>query len=84
MVLFLLEKIRGNREIIIESKFGDVRNTWLNFQVKFLYKNDFVEQVYLCLMEQLPDDILRIKGQLLFNSIWLMRFKKYTVCKGEN
>jgi DNA-directed RNA polymerase subunit beta' len=28
-----------------------------------------------------PDDILRIKGQLLFNSIWLMRFKKYTVCK---
>jgi DNA-directed RNA polymerase subunit beta' len=24
-VLFFLEKSRGNREIIIESKFGDVR-----------------------------------------------------------
>jgi DNA-directed RNA polymerase subunit beta' len=48
MVLFLLEKSRGNREIIIESKFGDVRKYLVKLSSQILVQeNDFVELVYL-------------------------------------
>jgi DNA-directed RNA polymerase subunit beta' len=29
-----------------------------------------------------PDDILRIQGPRC-STVWLMKFKKYTVCKGK-
>jgi DNA-directed RNA polymerase subunit beta' len=41
MVLFLGKIKRGNREIIIESKFGDVRVSKLSSQI-LVQENDFV------------------------------------------
>jgi DNA-directed RNA polymerase subunit beta' len=63
---------RGNREIIIESKFGDIRKYLVKLSSQILVQeNDFVRAgVPLSDGAITPEDILRIKGQLLFNSIW--------------
>jgi DNA-directed RNA polymerase subunit beta' len=40
-----LEKSKGNREIVIESKFGDVRKYLVKLSSQILVQeNDFVEQ----------------------------------------
>jgi DNA-directed RNA polymerase subunit beta' len=72
MVLFLLEKLKEVTEIIIESKFGDIRKYLVKLSSQILVQeNDFVRAgVPLSDGAITPEDILRIKGQLLFNSIW--------------
>jgi DNA-directed RNA polymerase subunit beta' len=45
---------RGNREIVIESKFGDVRKYLVKLSSQILFKKmTSLELVYLYLMEQL-------------------------------
>jgi DNA-directed RNA polymerase subunit beta' len=46
-----------------------LENTWLNYQI-LVQENDFVRGVPLSDGAITPDDILRIKDQQLFNSIW--------------
>jgi DNA-directed RNA polymerase subunit beta' len=55
---------RGNREIIIESKFGDVRKYLVKLSSQILVQeNDFVRAgVPLSDGAITPEDILRIKG----------------------
>jgi DNA-directed RNA polymerase subunit beta' len=74
---------RGNREIIIESKFGDVRKYLVKLSSQILVQeNDFVRAgVPLSDGAITPEDILRIKGPAVQQYL-VMRFKKYTVYKG--
>jgi DNA-directed RNA polymerase subunit beta' len=76
MVLFLFGKIkRGNREIIIESKFGDVRKYLVKLSSQILVQeNDFVRAGVPLSDGAITEDILRIKGpaavqQYLVNEI---------------
>jgi DNA-directed RNA polymerase subunit beta' len=83
MVLFLLEKSKEVTVIVIESKFGDVRKYLVKLSSQILVQeNDFVRAgVPLSDGAITPDDILRIQGPAAVQQ-YLMKFKKYTVCKG--
>jgi DNA-directed RNA polymerase subunit beta' len=74
---------RGNREIIIESKFGDVRKYLVKLSSQILVQeNDFVRAgVPLSDGQLLQRDILKL-GPAAVQQYLVMKFKKYTVCKG--
>jgi DNA-directed RNA polymerase subunit beta' len=58
-----LEKLKEVTEIIIESKFGDIRKYLVKLSSQILVQeNDSLELVYLYLMEQFSEDILRIRA----------------------
>jgi DNA-directed RNA polymerase subunit beta' len=58
MVLFLGKIKRGNREIIIESKFGDVRKYLVKLSSQILVQeNDFVRAGALSDGAITPEDI---------------------------
>jgi DNA-directed RNA polymerase subunit beta' len=54
---------RGNREIIIESKFGDVRKYLVKLSSQILVQeNDFVRAGVPCLMDNYSEDILELRA----------------------
>jgi hypothetical protein len=69
MVLFLLEKIKEVTVRLLSNLNLVTLKILLNYQI-LVQENDFVRGVPLSDGAITPDDILRIKDQQLFNSIW--------------
>jgi DNA-directed RNA polymerase subunit beta' len=84
MVLFLWKIKRGNREIIIESKFGDIRKYLVKLSSQILVQeNDFV-RAGVPDGAITPEDILRIKGPAAVQQYLVNEIQEVYRLQGEN
>jgi hypothetical protein len=76
---------RGNREIIIESKFGEMKKYLVKLSSQILVrKMTSCALVFRCLMVPLRQRISSESRKLLFNNIWSMKSGSIPSARGKN